>query len=354
MAPSRTSRIRWAGVSRALAALAVAIVVACAHSTAGPGEPASAAPRLAASGADPSTSAAPADEALVADAMDRRAAWLKAGCPEQSRSDGLPEAAATLREAAGGAPPSRARAVNAAARALTVAAAETYLCAAPEPARSGRHVLRANDFSIGDLSPAAELTAGSGHLRAWGEPEAAAAWARLASLAIQPREVPSYPSICRCMAQPTRGTPIAYGYPSDTMSLASAMGEVVLGGCVVSETSPRFLCAPGCRPDRLGLSESLPPSERRDLDVHEGGRVLLALAGAPPAVDTGRRTRLGSADYTALATCVGVDAEARAVRRDGAWTPQRDRAPDRCLADWLRPRFPDPGLDNAGARTRSP
>jgi hypothetical protein len=49
--------------------------------------------------------------------------------------------------------------------------------------------------------------------------------------------------ICGACGEP--GTPIAYGYPGPDMMKAAEEGSIVLGGCVVSEDSPRWRCPNG-------------------------------------------------------------------------------------------------------------
>ena len=48
---------------------------------------------------------------------------------------------------------------------------------------------------------------------------------------------------CRACGATGEPLPIVFGYPTDELFEQARRGEVVLGGCIVSDDDPEFACA---------------------------------------------------------------------------------------------------------------
>lgn len=298
----------------------------------------------------PDAACGESDAALVAAALTRREAALEAeGCPPRGWEPGLRRAAAGLAAGVDQGPVPHARAVFdvfVAASEADARSAECALAASAPPDGRPRSPPRSHQATPDDLYDVA------GRLTAWGEPEAAAAWRRIAEVAATPRTPAPDPTLCRCMAQAQPGLRVVYGYPGPTLSARSLLGEVVLGGCVVPESPEALACSPGCWPDVLRDGER-PPVSTRHTGFSSGAGLIVGVAGTAraaarwEATGGGRTAAASEAAFTTLAECLAGAPAAQAIRTAEGWAPHSTGVGGSCLAAWMNEQLPDGGADHA-------
>lgn len=284
--------------------------------------------------APPARAAMPAaaDVQLVAQAIERRGVLLADACGAGAQRDSLGAATGQLGNAASGV--ALAAGVAAVVRAAEEADAAADDCAAALPHLPAGPVRYAFD--------PARIAGAADRIRAWGEDEAAGAWARIAAAGAPRRNDRGAAEVCRCFGEAVRGVRIVYGYPTAEMTAwlrsYELLGELRHGGC---ELGSPLACPDGCWPDRVRLGDPhLPP---RDSAWQLLGELQLGVAGDRAAVP-GWAPDPNAAG--ALSACLGDRKLARARRAvDGAWAPWDDSARDMCVAAWAEVHLTDARID---------